>query len=464
MNEPDAQTAPNYVTCPCQHCSGKIEFDANQLDSAENTTVPCPHCGLETIIFVPEQKVPPPVSDEDFHLRPAREVERDEEIRKTGIPVVQDNPAALLNLETVHAHGEGLPPAISDKSSHLHQIGDVEREGKQLSKPPANFGRIGEDEDIIQQCIEVIRRKKEASASLLNKELRLGYNRAAQILDELANRGIVGPFKYADAPRDILIDLDDGGYLRGNAKWQTDLGIAYFAQKDYRDEVKCFLVAAKQGFANAQRFLGNCYKEGWGVEKNEAEAVEWFSKAAEQGQPHAEFSLGVAYFFGRGIPKDSSGALQWLHKAAEHGNDDAQFMLGICYESGEGVVAQNYVEAYKWMKLASAKRHEGASQKCEEIVLKMNAEQIASVEPHDQMLWKRDRLALKRLSDFIGQNRIKERLELATAAARLRGQALNHILLTGPPGSGKATLANILAKVMGANIKATSGPTITKSK
>ena len=68
MNQPDAQTAPNYVTCPCQHCSGKIEFDSNELDPAENTTVPCPHCGFETTIFVPEQKVPPVVS-EDIPVR-----------------------------------------------------------------------------------------------------------------------------------------------------------------------------------------------------------------------------------------------------------------------------------------------------------------------------------------------------------------------------------------------------------
>jgi holliday junction DNA helicase RuvB len=50
-----------FVTCPCQHCSGKIEFDANQLDAAENITVSCPHCGLETIIFVPQQQEVPPV-------------------------------------------------------------------------------------------------------------------------------------------------------------------------------------------------------------------------------------------------------------------------------------------------------------------------------------------------------------------------------------------------------------------
>ncbi len=69
----------------------------------------------------------------------------------------------------------------------------------------------------------------------------------------------------------------------------------------------------------------------------------------------------------------------------------------------------------------------------------------------------------KRLHDFIGQNRIKARLELAIAAAKLRNEALDHILVIGSPGSGKATLANIIAKVMGANLKTTSGPTITKA-
>jgi hypothetical protein len=82
MNQLADQTAPNYVTCPCQYCSGKIEFNANQLDAAGNTTVPCPHCGLETIIFVPEQKVPPVILGDDFHLRNAGEVEDQEEIRK----------------------------------------------------------------------------------------------------------------------------------------------------------------------------------------------------------------------------------------------------------------------------------------------------------------------------------------------------------------------------------------------
>jgi len=84
---------------------------------------------------------------------------------------------------------------------------------QQLSKPTASFGDesgIDEDEDIIQQCIEVIRSEQKASVSLMQRRLRLGYTRAARIMDELENRGIVGPSKGAE-PRDILIDLDGGG-------------------------------------------------------------------------------------------------------------------------------------------------------------------------------------------------------------------------------------------------------------
>jgi S-DNA-T family DNA segregation ATPase FtsK/SpoIIIE len=81
---------------------------------------------------------------------------------------------------------------------------------QQLSKPTTSFdeeGGIDEDEEIIEQCIEVIRSEQKASVSLLQRRLRLGYGRAARIMDELENRGIVGPSKGAE-PRDILIDLD----------------------------------------------------------------------------------------------------------------------------------------------------------------------------------------------------------------------------------------------------------------
>jgi Holliday junction DNA helicase RuvB len=66
-------------------------------------------------------------------------------------------------------------------------------------------------------------------------------------------------------------------------------------------------------------------------------------------------------------------------------------------------------------------------------------------------------------SDFRGQPKVKERLEITVEAARRRGEAIDHVLLSGPPGLGKTTLANIIAKAMGSNIRCTSGPTIEKA-
>src|SRR3954463_1663436 len=66
-------------------------------------------------------------------------------------------------------------------------------------------------------------------------------------------------------------------------------------------------------------------------------------------------------------------------------------------------------------------------------------------------------------SEFTGQAKVKERLEISVEAAKGRGEPLDHILLNGPPGLGKTTLANIISKAMGANLKCTSGPTIEKA-
>ncbi len=66
-------------------------------------------------------------------------------------------------------------------------------------------------------------------------------------------------------------------------------------------------------------------------------------------------------------------------------------------------------------------------------------------------------------SEFAGQDKVRERLELLVAAAKGRGDVLEHVLLSGPPGLGKTTLAYIIAKSMGVNIKSTSGPVIEKA-
>lgn len=66
------------------------------------------------------------------------------------------------------------------------------------------------------------------------------------------------------------------------------------------------------------------------------------------------------------------------------------------------------------------------------------------------------------LDEFIGQQKIKDNLRVFITAARGRGESLDHVLLSGPPGLGKTTLAHIVASEMGANIKSTSGPVLDK--
>jgi Holliday junction DNA helicase RuvB len=69
----------------------------------------------------------------------------------------------------------------------------------------------------------------------------------------------------------------------------------------------------------------------------------------------------------------------------------------------------------------------------------------------------------QRLDDYVGQQRIKENLKILVEAAKLREEPLDHVLFYGPPGLGKTTLAMILAKEMGVNIKTTAGPAIERA-
>ena len=65
-------------------------------------------------------------------------------------------------------------------------------------------------------------------------------------------------------------------------------------------------------------------------------------------------------------------------------------------------------------------------------------------------------------SGFKGQNKIVENLKIFVSAARMRGESLDHVLLHGPPGLGKTTLANIIANELGVGFKITSGPVLDK--
>ena len=84
----------------------------------------------------------------------------------------------------------------------------------------------------------------------------------------------------------------------------------------------------------------------------------------------------------------------------------------------------------------------------------------AQMEPEEQQIERA--LRPKQLSDFSGQPKLVENLQIFIAAALLRGEALDHVLLHGPPGLGKTTLSHIVANELGATLKMTSGPVLEK--
>ena len=135
------------------------------------------------------------------------------------------------------------------------------------------------------------------------------------------------------------------------AKYYND-GVKAYNAKNYTEAARLYRIAAEQGHADAQCYLGYCYGKGLGVEKDPKEAVKWYRKAAEQGQSDAQYNLGYCYEKGLGVEKDPKEAVKWYRKAAEQGYADAQNYLGYCYVKGLGV-AKDPTEAVKWYRKAA---------------------------------------------------------------------------------------------------------------
>ena len=86
---------------------------------------------------------------------------------------------------------------------------------------------------------------------------------------------------------------------------------------------------------------------------------------------------------------------------------------------------------------------------------------LQSVSSQEELLERA--LRPKTLQDYVGQHKVREQLYIFIQAAKLRGEALDHTLIFGPPGLGKTTLAHIIAKEMGVNLRQTSGPVLERA-
>jgi len=145
---------------------------------------------------------------------------------------------------------------------------------------------------------------------------------------------------------------------------QAEMGRRYIADlKDngpipHRgDAEKWFRLAAAQGDADAQFWLGTAYQRGWFGGFDDREAFQWLRKAAAQGLPNAQFSLGQMYEDGEGVPESDSLAASWYRKAADHspaylgGVWEAEVQLAYMYRDGR---LKDKVQAYMWFAIVGS--------------------------------------------------------------------------------------------------------------
>jgi S-DNA-T family DNA segregation ATPase FtsK/SpoIIIE len=114
----------------------------------------------------------------------------------------------LIRAQGVLVTDEEIHRLVEFVSAQSPPSFDVAMQDKlELSSAAAEDDVTDEDEELVEKCLEIIRQEKRASTSLLQRRLRLGYTRAARIVDILEQRGILGPGEGAK-PREILVDLD----------------------------------------------------------------------------------------------------------------------------------------------------------------------------------------------------------------------------------------------------------------
>ena len=235
MSEQISPPTPRYVTYLCQHCSGKIEFDANQLDTAEKRTVPCPHCGMETIIFVPEQQTPPvspsPVDSEDEIAERRAAAKNVMRLRRDA---AKGDSIAQCLLGYAYQNGEGVPKNDSE-------------------------------------AVKWFRMSAEQGNTTAQGELGTAYSNGCGVPQD-RGEGMKWWSKAAE---------------QGDAIAQCLLGFAYYngqgIPKDYVEAAKWFRLSATQGHAGSQFGLALAYAMGRGVPQNYLEAYKYANLSAAKG-------------------------------------------------------------------------------------------------------------------------------------------------------------------------------------
>jgi len=151
-----------------------------------------------------------------------------------------------------------------------------------------------------------------------------------------------------------------------------------------RDEAeKWFRLAAAQGDADAQFWLGTAYQRGWFGGFDDREALQWLRKAAAQGLPNAQFYLGQMYEDGEGVPESDSLAASWYRNAADHspaylgGVWEAEVQLAYMYRDGR---LKDKVQAYMWFAIVGSSVDPPTDDDMREVARHMTKAQIVQAQ------------------------------------------------------------------------------------
>jgi len=174
----------------------------------------------------------------------------------------------------------------------------------------------------------------------------------------------------------VDLDLDEAfrlytlGAELGHAAAQHALAVSYINGQGVTKNPELGLLkweklASAQGYAVAQfnlgRWLAHPPPNSGKFEKDEKEAVKLYQMAAAQGLSDAQNNLALCLQSGRGIAKDTVEAVRFYKLSAAQGAASAEYNLGLCYEEGIGV-NQDLVEAEKWFRAAATQQHEKAKE------------------------------------------------------------------------------------------------------
>ena len=177
-------------------------------------------------------------------------------------------------------------------------------------------------------------------------------------------------------------------FSTGSAWADLDDAKAAAQRGDLATALKELRPLAEQGVPIAQFQLGNMYRLGKGIPKDDAKAVKWWRKAAGRGFADAQYNLGIAYEYGHGVPVNDAEAVKWYRKAAEQGFAKAQANLGAMYYFGEGV-SMNSVKAYMWWSFAMEQGDESATKNLNIIKEELSSAEISIAQELSIEMWEK---------------------------------------------------------------------------